>query len=365
MSKWEMMRLGDVLITQPKSKIKAGDGNISGTYKFFTSSNFQNKRINTADYMKPSLIFGTGGNPSVHFCNEPFSTSTDCIVFSGIESQLKSIFLYLKSNIFLLGEGFKGAGLKHISKDYILNIQVPLPPIQMQSKIIDIFDCSSTLIEKRKNQIKYLDLLVKSRFIEMFGDPVTNSKGWGMKRLDEISTTRLGKMLDAKRQTGKSTYPYLANFNVQWFRFNFETLNKMDFNALDRIEFSLKYGDLLICEGGEVGRTAIWKNELSDCFFQKALHRVRCNSNICIPEYIAWVMFFKTITHFDGIITGVTIAHLTGEKLKTLKIQIPPLALQNQFADFVQLVDKYKFVMQAELEKLELCYKALMQKYFG
>ena len=84
-------------------------------------------------------------------------------------------------------------------------------------------------------------------------------------------------MLDAKQQTGKYSYPYLANFNVQWFNFNVDNLNQMDFNEAEQKEFELRDGDLLVCEGGEIGRCAVWHNEIQPCFFQKALHRVRCN----------------------------------------------------------------------------------------
>jgi type I restriction enzyme S subunit len=161
-------------------------------------------------------------------------------------------------------------------------------------------------------------------------------------------------MLDAKRQTGKNRYPYLANFNVQWFRFDLDKLNEMDFDEADRAEFALDYGDLLVCEGGEVGRTAIWKNEKQDCFFQKAIHRVRCKAEVCVPEYLAWVMHQKaTTTNFDGLVTSATIAHLTGEKLKSLSVQVPPLALQTRFADFVRAADKSKFVARQASERLK------------
>ena len=257
-------------------------------------------------------------------------------------------------------------GIRNLQIKNYMTLQIPLPPLHIQNKIAEVLNHINHLIEKRKEQIKKLDLLVKTLFVALFGDPVTNPMMWEVKRIDEIAMSRLGKMLDAKQQTGKEEYPYLANFNVQWFRFNLDTLNMMDFNEADRQEFALNYGDLLICEGGEVGRTAIWKEELSDCFFQKAVHRVRCNLDLCIPEYLAWVMYFKaTMTQFDGIVTGVTIAHLTGEKLKTLKIQLPPLPLQTRFASIVQQVDKTKFVMQEGLKKLELAHKALMQQYFG
>jgi len=200
----------------------------------------------------------------------------------------------------------------------------------------------------------------------MFGDTATNPMGWEVKRLDQIADTRLGKMVDAKKQTGENRYPYLANFNVQWFRLDLDKLNEMDFDEIDRVEFALEYGDLLVCEGGEVGRTAIWKNEMQECFFQKAIHRVRCKGEICVPEYLAWVMYQKAEkTHFDGLVTGVTIAHLTGEKLKGLLIQIPPLNLQARFAAFARDADKSKFELQRTLDELEATYKAILREKLG
>ena len=167
-----------------------------------------------------------------------------------------------------------------------------------------------------------------------------------MRVFEDVAASRLGKMLDAKQQTGKYSYPYLANFNVQWFRFNIENLNQMDFDEDDRAEFELKDGDLLVCEGGEIGRCAVWHNEIQPCFFQKALHRVRCNRQIIHPDYLAW--WFKYNCDYDGFtaIAGskATIAHLPGIKLKQLQVAVPPIELQEQFATFVEQTDKSRFI---------------------
>ena len=201
----------------------------------------------------------------------------------------------------------------------------------------------------------------------MFGDVIRNSKSWEIRVLADIASSRLGKMLDTKQQTGECSYPYLANFNVQWFRFNTENLNQMDFNEEDRIEFELQNGDLLVCEGGEIGRCAVWHNEIQPCFFQKALHRVRCNRQIVHPDYLGW--WFKYNCDHDGFaaIAGAkaTIAHLPGVKLKQLRVAIPPLELQEQFAAFVEQTDKSKLAVQQGLKELEILKKSLMQQYFG
>ena len=280
----------------------------------------------------------------------------------------KSFFVYQVQNILEnAASEVHGATMKHLTKPVFDALPFYLPPMDKQNQIAAVLDKVSDLIALRKQQLAKLDELVKSRFIELFGDIIHNTKEWQVRTLSEIATSRLGKMLDAKQQTGKNNFPYLANFNVQWFRFELETLNQMDFDESDRAEFELKDGDLLVCEGGEIGRCAVWHNELQPCFFQKALHRVRCDRRVIDPNYLAWWFKFNCDHNGFASIAGAkaTIAHLPGVKLKQLQVVLPPLALQRQFAAFVEQVDKSKFEIQKSLEKLETLKKALMQKYFG
>ena len=283
----------------------------------------------------------------------------------GIPIDIKYLFYAVEH--MNLAKYFSGATIPHIYfKDYQKE-PINIPDIDTQRKISRIFDKIDALVTSRKEQRTKLDQIVMSRFIEMFGDVIRNSKAWQMRVFEDVAASRLGKMLDAKQQTGKYSYPYLANFNVQWFRFNIENLNQMDFDEDDRAEFELKDGDLLVCEGGEIGRCAVWHNEIQPCFFQKALHRVRCNRQIIHPDYLAW--WFKYNCDYDGFtaIAGskATIAHLPGIKLKQLQVAVPPIELQEQFATFVEQTDKSKLAIQKSLERLEILKKALMQKYFG
>ena len=250
---------------------------------------------------------------------------------------------------------------------WLKEVEIPIFSEVEQKKIVAELEKVDRLISLRKQQLSKLDELVKARFVEMFGDVITNSRGWKQYVFAELATSRLGKMLDAKQQTGENSFPYLANFNVQWFRFDLTSLNQMDFDENDRVEFELKDGDLLVCEGGEIGRCAVWHNEMQPCYFQKALHRGRCNTEVINPNYMAW--WFKYNCDHNGFaaIEGAkaTIAHLPGAKLKLLRVTTPPIELQNEFAAFIEQVDKSKFEIQKSLEKLETLKKALMQKYFG
>ena len=259
-----------------------------------------------------------------------------------------------------------GSTFKAINKKTLSETEIPLPPIDEQRKIAAILDKVSDLIAKRRQQLDKLDEMVKARFVEMFGDVIQNTKLWPQYIFSDITTSRLGKMLDAKQQTGMCQYPYLANFNVQWFRFELDNLNEMDFNEADRIEFELRDGDLLVCEGGEIGRCAVWHNEIQPCYFQKALHRVRCKKEIVLPDYLAWWFKYNCDNKGFAAIEGAkaTISHLPGAKLKALLVSVPPIEQQKQFATFVEQTEKSKTTISRSLEKLETLKKALMQEYF-
>ena len=266
-----------------------------------------------------------------------------------------------------LGRYQTGATIPHIYfKDYRQE-EFPLPGLERQAEIAAVLNRIVTLISLRKRQLEKLDALVNSRFVELFGDVIHNSKGWQVHIFSEIASSQLGKMLDAKQQTGENSYPYLANFNVQWFRFNLENLNTMNFDKGDRTKFEMCDGDLLVCEGGEIGRCAVWHNELQPCFYQKAVHRVRCNLQIILPDYLSW--WFRYNCEHEGFaaIAGAkaTIAHLTGVKLKQLKVAVPPLELQQKFACFVEQANKLKLTIRQSLDHLETLKKSLMQEYFA
>jgi len=310
----------------------------------------------------PAVIFGDHTR-IVKYVEEPCFLGADGVkLLCPVRNDTNCKFLYYQ----LKNANIPDTGYNRHFK-WVKELIFSVPSVEEQISTVTILDKTNELITLRKLQLSKLDELVKSKFIEMFGDPVTNSKGWNIHQFDKIASSRLGKMLDGKKQTGEYQYPYLANSNVQWFKLNLDNLNKMDFDEKDQKEFAMSKGDLLVCEGGEIGRCAIWNCEIEKCFFQKALHRVRCDTKVILPEYLARVFYYRYQHNgFEDVVgSKSTIAHLTGEKLKRLPIVVPPIDLQNQFADFAQQVDKSKSEIQKSLEKLETLKKALMQQYFG
>ncbi|WP_448761147.1 restriction endonuclease subunit S [Acinetobacter tandoii] len=279
------------------------------------------------------------------------------------------LFHWVKTNHFIneMVRLATGQSYPAVSDKIILNSKIPLPPLAEQRRIASILDQADELRQKRQQVIEKLDQLLQATFIDMFGDPVSNPKGWDLKPVGEISESKLGKMLDKKKQSSeKDQHKYLRNANVQWFRFDLSDVFEMEFNEKDRKNCELKFGDILVCEGGEPGRAAIWKNDLENCFFQKALHRVRLDMTQILPEYFVWLFWFNSKNGgFDDHITVATIAHLTGVKMKAMQIPIPPLSLQQGFQQKVNEIEVLKTTLENSSKLFESLFSSLQNQAFS
>lgn len=159
--------------------------------------------------------------------------------------------------------------------------------------------------------------------------------GWTTPPVYARYSVQLGKMLDEKRIAGTHLAPYLRNADVQWTHVNTTDLPEMDFSAEDRERFSLRSGDLLVCEGGEVGRTALWDGRLSECYFQKAIHRLRPVTDNDEPSFFRYFMQFAVHSGLFALSTASTIQHLPAEKLRIVRYPSPPYTQQRAIADYL------------------------------
>ena len=363
--------LGKLFIPQPKSKIKAKEGLEVGDYKFFTSSSVQNKFLNDYQYDEESLIFGTGGAASIHYCNEPFSTSTDCIVVYGNgNANLKMVYYYLSEQIHLLQDGFKGAGLQHISKNYILNIPIDLPDRSAQDKIVEIFDIVTQIIKILNSKLILLDQLVKSRFVEMFGDPESNAMKLPVVKMGELFTIGSSKRIYQNEQT-KSGVPFLrisdlteiikTGNNVPSLYISEEQYENLKQNG-----YVPKSGDILVTARGTLGSCYIVK-ETDKFYFQDGMISWMYNMRQDVSSNYIYYLFHMPgfRKQFDSTIAGSTVSYLSITMLKKLEVLLPPLSSQNTFATFVQEIDKSKLAVKECLKKTEYLKASLMQEYFG
>lgn len=188
--------------------------------------------------------------------------------------------------------------------------------------------------------------------------PFELRQGWEWARFGMITITRLGKMLDKAKNKGEEL-PYLRNTNVQWHRFDLDDIKLMKIDSDEKKELLLRKGDLLICEGGEPGRCAIWQDQSTEMYFQKALHRARPLGNV-LSEYIQLCL---TVDAFSGELdkhfTGATIKHFVGARLNDYIISLPPLLEQRRIVSKVQeltcLLESIKnSIAEAQITRLNL-----------
>jgi type I restriction enzyme S subunit len=152
----------------------------------------------------------------------------------------------------------------------------------------------------------------------------TLPEGWEWSTVGEVARTQLGKMLSAKARGGANPVPYLRNQNVQWGRIELDNLREMAFSEAEVAKFSLQNGDLVMCEGGEPGRCAIWESD-GTMLFQKALHRIRPGSRV-LAEWLFY--YFRWLAAAGGFVpytSGIGIRHLPQEDLRLVPVPIPPL----------------------------------------
>lgn len=166
-----------------------------------------------------------------------------------------------------------------------------------------------------------------------------------MVNLEDLAEVQLGKMLSPVSKTGKASFTYLRNQNVQWNRFDLRDMAVMDFSPKERVKFELRPGDLLVCEGGEPGRCAVWNGEITDCYYQKAIHRVRPRDGLADPQFLRlWLWYQCAFGDLANDNSKTTIAHLPLARLK--KLSVPKLSIERQQAIVEKLTPKIEQVAQ-------------------
>ena len=195
----EKVKFGQTFAFQKKSNLKASEENKNGKYPFYTSSSIINKRTNKPLYNKVSLVIGNGGSANIHYADVPFAATSHCYIAVANSSNVntKFVYYYLSTNLRILERGFKGAGLKNISAKYVEEIEVPLPELEAQNKIVAVLDKAKSILDKREKAISKYDELLRASFLEMFGDPSINQKKWNRNLLEFLCE----KIIDCPHET--------------------------------------------------------------------------------------------------------------------------------------------------------------------
>ena len=265
-----------------------------------------------------------------------------------------------------------GANINNIRNEHIDELDIEVADENIQNEVVEELNQISNLISLRKQQLAKLDELVKSQFIEIFGDPVKNDMGWKTTLLKN-ATSKIGS--GATPKGGKESYQeegitLIRSMNVHDGRFEYKDLAHITDEQAEQLDnVTVKENDVFInITGASVARSCIVPNHILPARVNQHVAIIRCITSMLNPVF-ANNMFLNT--SFKGQLLnigesgGATRQAITKQQLETLEVILPPIESQEQFATFVEQTDKSKFEIQKSLAKLETLKKALMQKYFG
>ncbi|MCL2320727.1 MAG: restriction endonuclease subunit S [Oscillospiraceae bacterium] len=287
---------------------------------------------------------------------------------AGITAKDKIIFYlylyyFLKSKVDDLKNKGTGSTFKAINKNILYDLPVPLPPIETQKQIAHNLDAITNIISLRKKQLLELDNLIKSVFYDMFGDPAKNEKEWKVIHLSKLTYDSLmyGSGASATKFDNNIRYIRITDINYNG------TLNeeKVSPNIIEN-KYLLKEGDILFARSGAtVGKTFKFNESFGKCIFAGYLIKFTPNVDIILPDYI----FYFTKTEFyrkfiESNIKLVAQPNINAKQYGNLKIPVPPIHLQNQFAIIVEKIEEQKSIIKKGLSESQNLFDSLMSQYF-
>ena len=261
-----------------------------------------------------------------------------------------------------------GATMKHIVKKDFDNTEIPFPTMDRQAEIAGILSKVATVIEDRRAQLITLDDLIKARFVEMFGDPVSNPKKWHMVELGTLTEVGSSKRIFEKEYVPDGIPFYRTKEIVELSKGNQIStelfISRERFDEIKQQYGAPKAGDLLISAVGTIG--VIWIVDGKNDFYFKDGNLIRVDGSSKFNSvYMKSVLEYLISEYKKQMSSGTAYAALTISGLTGMKVYDAPLDLQNEFSAFVTQIDKSKFAVQKSLEETQKLFDSLMQQYFG
>ena len=286
------------------------------------------------------------------------------------------IFYYMPQALKAIEDATPFVTVKHLSAKQLSKILIPLPDMSEQQRISAVLRSVDRVIAMRKKELDELTNLVKSRFIELFGDPIANPLGWPVKRLDDIS------VLITNGNTPKGGSDNYVSDGIVFLRSQNVWRNKIDLDDVayidaathaDMAKSSLHDKDILITKTGRIntensslGRAALFRGADNSANINGHVYLVRLDRTT-VPEYVVVILTGEPYRRYirKVCVGGIDKRQINLDQVEDFPIILPPIELQEQFAAFVEQTDKSKLAVQKGLQELEILKKSLMQQYFG
>lgn len=263
------------------------------------------------------------------------------------------------------------AGQRRVPRQFLEQLEIPLPPLDEQQRVVAVLDHADDLRRKRHETLTALDDLGHATFFDLFGDPVSNPKNWDQNLcLGDVADLVSG-ITKGRKLNGCPTreVPYLAVANVQDKALNLNAVKTIEATTDEISRYRLMKDDLLLTEGGDpdkLGRGTLWNDEIDECIHQNHIFRVRLHSDRIHPVFLNWLVgsprgksyFLKSAKQTTGI------ASINMTQLRGFPLLAPPYSLQAKFAEWIAQIDKLKSGHTAHLETLEVLFASLQHRAF-
>ena len=351
-------------------KLDANAADDNGKYPFFTCSK-EPLSINTCSYDCECVLVAGNGDLNVKYYDGKFDAYQRTYIIESLDKtklMVKYLYCFLDLYVEILRQQAIGGVIKYIKLGNLADAIIPVPVIEKQREIIEIFEKCNGTIAYRHQELLLMDQLVKSRFIEMFGDPVTNLKGWTTKPLLDMGNCKNGMNFHTGDSGMEMHCLGVGDFKDLSFIDGTDHLPVISLNEAPPEESMLRDGDIVFVRSNGnkalVGRCLVVYPRSTPTTYSGFCIRYRLTSSEVDTTYLLRVL--KTDSMRKKMAgRGANIQNLNQQILAALDIPLPPIKLQQAFAAFVEQVDKSKFEIQQSLEKLEILKKSLMQQYFG
>ncbi len=280
------------------------------------------------------------------------------------------LFRFLLSKARFIESLGKGATVKRITLDALKDLEVPLPPSKGQKRIAAILAKADAIRRKRRQAIQLAAEFLRSVFLDMFGDPVLNPKGWKEAILDQISEIVSG-VTKGRKFNGRVTVkvPYMRVANVQDGRILIDDVQEIEVLESEVERYRLKLGDMLLTEGGDpdkLGRGAVWKGEIDPCIHQNHIFRVRANAKIILPEFLSALIgsqrgkryFLKAAKQTTGV------ASINKTQLSGFPALLPPIEIQYEYLRCLEKFDHMINLQENKYKEIVNLFNSLTQRAF-
>lgn len=267
-----------------------------------------------------------------------------------------------------------GATRQKLTQATMRKMQIPERKIEEQNKIVKTLNKAKSIITHIRTQLEKLDLLLKARFVEMFGDPQINSFGWNVVNITEVVDGKVSNGFFAKRDdysdNGSVSILGVSNIVNRMYS-KIDNLPKTNATNKDIKKFEVKYGDMLFCRSSLVAEgigkaSIIPENVQANILFECHVIRLPLDLNKCVPEFM---QVLSTTNYFRNQIIAqsktATMTTIGQDRILKTDIILPPIDKQRDFYTFVKQVDQSKSILQQELDKAQTLFDSLMQEYFG